>query len=705
MTGLTVPKAGIEPGRAANVRVEASQTGAAVAQFGQVMEGVGQRLTADRLSRERGRLQVDMVRDMNALRLEFEKIGDPDILEQQWPTRIKDLREQYMTGQGANGRPRVDPQNAADFGLAFDDLAERHGFSMGQRAIEGRFAQREATWINYQHEAVNSAMNADPGTIAILLENGDEQIDELVASNTIDAAEGAKRKLGLRQGMANGSAITMVADDPQGFLEAADDGEYSGLPGETLQRYRVQAQGNIDRRVAAEGRAADAAAKERTREVGVELADLAKISGDSRRSVNIAILDDPEFQAHPDYAKTMAAVDLMNERADLPMLTAVELTELIAQEKRRTVAKPYQTERLQVLEEQLDASEKGWAKDPISYALEIGLPVPELPDVADADPQELATALARRAAFGRDLTEAGYTRSTAYLSDTEQDALKAEIEVSTDPARRAELAATLTRSIGARDPGAVLAVSGDPVFAHVGGLLNDGGRFGVAQEIFRGQQVMAEKAIVMPPVKERLAPVFKQLGSVFADLSGGVTMQSNIVAATDALYASRQSNIDPAGDLDSDGYKQALHEVMGGTGQFGENSARGGVQEINGQLVALPSSVSGLDVNVTMQAIETLFRGGRVPTAQEIEGGWKPDANVQALATKILGEVSIGGKPPFIDGAPISAATFTDVHLQAVGSDRYRLIYRARGQTYFLTDEGDNQFEFSLTQLVRRVSQ
>lgn len=694
---LTVPKAGLIAGRAAQPQIEASQAGAAIARFGDVMMQVGTGIENDRLEREMGRLQVDMTRDLNAMRLEFEQMGDPDAIDTLWPQRVAELRSTYMEGVDENGRRRVDPKNADRFSLGFDDLVNRHAFAIGRKTLALRQSQRIANWGDYRATAAPQAATTDPGTREALYANFDAQTDALVASGAMTPEEAAKEKRGFRIETENARIIGMVSDDPTGFLAAADAGEFADTPPEVMARYRVQAQNGIARAEKEAETEAKLEAKERSAAIGKRLGDIANIAGKDRVAVDEVWLSDPEVQAHPDFPKTKAALDLRTERGDLPYLTVPELDALIAEEAARPVTEPFQAERLEVLEGYREKAATGWRRDPIAFAAGNGFKVPDLPAFDPANPDDFRAGLEARVAFSSALQEAGYTRQAIPLTLDEQEALKSAISVEADPAARARLARDLTETIGRGAPGVLTALVDDPVFLHAGGFLAAGGNDGLAREMLRGQQVMDQGNVVMPPAKDRIAPVFDQIGDMFADVPGGEIIQGQIVAAADALYAARSRRLDPAGAVDEDLYNQALHEVLGGTGRYGRGDATGGVAEIGGRLTALPTGVSVDDFEAAVMGLRRDLMGRRL--------GDDPKATPEdraARAEKALTGASVSGGMPLIGGARLTPDDWGDAQFIAVGPDQYSIVFQRRGgDMQAVDDQTGEAYVFDLRKLLR----
>ena len=685
---LTVPKAGVIGGATASPRFEADQTGDMMAQFGQRMFEIGTQIKADRLDRQMKRAQVDMTRDLGEARIEFDQMGDPDQIDELWPQRVAEIRERH--------RANLDPENAETFDLAYDDLANRQGFAIGRRAIDLRQSQRMATWEDYRTVAMQQAVLVDADTREALYRQGDEQVDSLVANGIMTPQAAAEEKRRFREQAQNAIVIDQVSNRPDEFLQNADAGEYGYLPPEEIARYRQQATSNIAAAEAKAIRQAELDAKEQATQIGKRLGEISQIADAGRVAVDETFLNLPAVQAHPDYPKAMAAIALRNERADLPFMTPQQLDGLIREEEGKAIDAPFRAERLKVLTEHRDAAAQGWGHDAIAHAGKTGFRVPAMPDIATADPAEIGAAIQQRQAFAEGLREGGYTgdRRAAPLSLDEQEDLKAALSVDADPARRAELVKSLTVS------GATGLIA-DPALQHVGGLLAAGGSDALGRSILKGQQVLARDNVVLPPLADRLDPVFSQIGTLFADSQDGPATQASVIAAADALYAERQRKVDPTAPINETAYKQALHEVMGGTGTYDGDTASGGVATIAGRPTILPMGLSKRQVE---RAAEMLFRdlngrgAGGGPTA---DPGEKVN---QGLAS--LRQMSINGSLPTIGGEVVDADDWRDAEFVSTGPDEYQMVLTTQdGPITAIDSETGDPFVFSLSRLARRYGQ
>jgi len=194
--GITTPQAGEIGGRSAGVKVADPQLGAAVAQFGDQIATVATSIENDRLSRQMARRQLDVARDLNAARLEFDQMDNPDQIEAGWSPRISEIRQKYLTGQDDAGHPLVDPKNAERFGLVFDGLADQHAVSVARRGISLRGATRTAARREMASEAVSQSGSAPEGVRDNLVAMALGRIVEDLDANLITTPEAeAERQL------------------------------------------------------------------------------------------------------------------------------------------------------------------------------------------------------------------------------------------------------------------------------------------------------------------------------------------------------------------------------------------------------------------------------------------------------------------------------------------------------------------------------
>lgn len=717
MTRLTLPVAGVSPGRAANrsTPVEPSQAGAALAGFGQLANQVATKLQDDLLDRELKRAQVDLTRDVNDLRLQVEQIGDPDAADQAWMQGVEALRARY-TQPDETGRAPVNKLNENNFGLMFDGLTNSVAFDIGRRNLGLRNAEREATWINYTQTAVNAAARANPETRSQIVANGFDQIDSLVAAGIIDAAEGERRRQGLVQEVDNARAIRMVADDPAGFISAAQSGDFAGLPGDAIARYEVQAQSRIETIAKQQATEAERIERERQAEIGDRLTDMRQIMAAGRDAVDEAFLMDPAAQAHPEYARTMAAKSLQLEGNLLTEMSTGQIDALIAAEKTRKLKEPWEAERLTLLEEWRDRHDDGYRKDPVGHQQSLGLSVIDLPEFDPANPAPFLRALDFRRRDAERLVAEGYTSDYRLFSDEERDGLNKLASVETDPATRVALAGALAQA-SPETADRVTSIIADPVFGHVSGYIGAGGTQATAEGILRGQRILSEKTVILPPERDRKSEAFNHLKGYFASQPVARDVEASVIAAADALYATKMRQTGPADDIDDAVYRQAVHEVLGGTGAYSGRDAKGGMQDYNDAPTPLPPGVGVRDIDTTVMELRRNLRGLRTPTYLKSDTDAialprfgagvtvRPVTRHTSEEARALGEArlqaaSLSGGLPVIDGSLIDDDVLGEAQFRAMGPDRYQLIL---DDLPIQDGETGRAYEFSLTRLLQEV--
>lgn len=686
---LTVPRAGISAGRAAQPQFEAPGAAAEIERFGARMLEIGGAIQQERLNRTNTRLTVDLQNDMNALRLEAESIGDPDQLDSFWAERTTRLRQQYFEGGGDQAQARVPPALRSQFETRFDDLAGRHAYAVGARALELRNSQVEANWVEFSHTATTTTARFDPQVRAATIQQADELIDQQLASGIITPEQAALRRQGFRADFDNARAIIDIDRDPDAFLASLQGGDYEGLGAEQRSRYEVQAQNAIDQRLAA----AEAARNQ-------ELAELTAVINTGLPAANAGILADPAYQGLENFPRAAATQALVSARGNIRQMTVPQIEQALAAERARPIVERWQAERVEVMEELLAEARQGWGSDPIAHAAEVGLPMPAFVQFDPANPRAFAQFLAdRRAATGA-LGAQGYAVGDRLFSEEERIAVQAAAGLDQDPAARAQLADLLTQSGAA-------GIVQDPVFRHTGGLAAAGVPAALRTEILRGQQVIDQNNVVMPPLRDRVGVVHAMVEDVFADMSDGEAVQGQIVSAADALYAARVRRVDPDGDIDPDIYLQALHEVLGGTGDVrsrrgGEavnrNRAVGGVQEWNERLTIFPRGVAADDFSAALGRLDALYGGRSAPRGQAAIA-----ANPQDVETRLTA-ASVGGAPPAINGQVLTPAQLAGLEMRALGDDLYVFIRQTQAGTVMIGDTAGRPYQFSMTRFISEAA-
>ncbi len=702
---LTIPQAGVIAGRSASVQVEAPESGAILAEFGQRMAERAQKVLDERNAMTQQRVQLDMARDLARARQEVEQTSDPAALGSGWEQRSSAIRSQYLD-------QIEDPELKERLDLAFTEMNDRHGLAVGNRAIALTKSQRAALWVDQRSTITAEAARADEESFGILLELGEEAINTRLAAGDLDPAAAAEERQALRADVFGARAQQAISDDPEAFIASVDGGAYDVL-GEKAAGLRLSAEREIARRNDAAAKEADRALEAQKRAVKDRLNAQADIFEKGLTASDEALLTDPNIRAIVDtdadlqqaHAKALAARDLRDEIPNIRQKTPAQLRAEIAREKATPKDRPDQAARLAVLEGWLGKAETAWASDGVAAARAAGFELPPLPDIDPADPDAMAEGIARRLDFDAWQRKAGYGAPQAILSADEQARIKALLAPEADVAPKLALAEALAAN--GREARRVAQVAGaDPAFRRAVSILQSGGDRDLAAQILTGQQKEKLGTVSLPPKAQR------QL--IFANVTGGAlsadpAMEAEILEAASAAYAAEAAGANPDGDNSilpfkddteaQDMFARAVARVSGATPDRNGDLTVGGLQEINGRMVALPRGVPRDAVADAWDNIGTQLRGGvwddRYQTWSYAGEAGDP---LRALRSA---SIDPGAVPALGANA---AAQWANMRLHRVGeTDVYKLVLTRNGRDLIVPIAGDaagREFLFSLPSLI-----
>lgn len=702
---ISVPQAGNVAGRSADIRIEAPDTGAIFAEFGQRLAAHGQKLKAERDAITQQRVQLDMARDLATARQEVEQTSDPAELGASWESRSAEIYGRHV-GQ------IEDPALRERLDLAFAEMNDRHGLAVGNRAIALTQSQREALWVEQRATITAEAARADDESFGILVDLGEQSIENRLASGDIDPAQAAKERQDLRADVYGARAAQAISDDPEAFIAAVNGGGYDVL-GDRVTDLRLSAEREIARRADAAAKEADKALEAQKRAVKARLTDQAQIFDKGLSASDEAMLADPNVLAivntDPElqvaHAKAMAAKSLRDEIPNFRQMTPAQLRAEVARERATPKDHPYQTERVAVLEGWLGKIEAEWQSDGVAAARAAGFTLADLPDPA-ADPTAFAAALDQRLSFDGWAKKNGYTQTQAILSSAEQARLKSVL----DPAAAVEPKLALAQSVAAaagRDARKVTALIGaDPVFNRALRILQDSGDQDLAAQILTGQQ-KEKLGTVSPPPKTQRQLTFAQVtgGALAADPA----LEAEIFEAASALYAAEAAGVNPDGDNSvlsfkddteaQDLFAQAVARVSGAKPDRNGNLTVGGLQDVNGTMVVLPKGMAREAVTDAWENIDRQLRGAVWDDRYQT---WS-FAGEAADPLRALRAASIDpGAAPALGGN--AAAQWSNVHLRRVGeTDVYELVLNRNGREVPVPVAGDDMgrsFRFRLPALI-----
>jgi hypothetical protein len=674
MSELTVPRAPTTVGRVAEVRVEAPQTGAVLAEFGQQMFRVGDALEGERLDRAMGRARIEAMEGLNGLRLEMEEIGDPDRIDAEYAPRTKALRDGWLAN--------VDPKIRADAELMFDEMSVAHQMSLGRQSLDLRQSQRRAALMQTRQVALNTASQGDPDVADAAFAAYRDTLDQAVAngSMTPEQAEADWQAFGSEN--EQGRMTGLLSRAPGALLQAIDSGELGqNLTPAQRESYRARAQSELAR-----GRAEGVAqARDRLKDGIAVLRTGSPFAGAGEVQ---ALLQDPVIAALPEareYRDTLALNEAQPGFAQLP------LADKRARRKAAAAApkdKAYEANVVEAMDRLITAHEAAIKDDSLGWIEQAGLkPVEPLPDPT-AGFDDLTAGLRQRLYAREGAKATGIVGDKPHwFRPDERDAYARLAAPDASPADNLKLATALATlgPDGAEQAAAELGAP--PMFAHLGGGVAVGAiRPEVARQAFEGARVIARNDVALPPVSERRHSYFQAFRTLFSDGSGETGLDETevreaVIATADAIYAYRKRENRRPGDKDFDGdaYARILHEVLGGQGS--PDSGTGGVgviRNLSGDYaIQLPRGVAAADVQ---GAVDRLI------------GTWKPTSMTQdvidadAGRTRVYGmkpedwrKVTVGGKVPMPGGDTMDLSTWERTVLRAVGDNRYRLDYPLTG--------------------------
>jgi hypothetical protein len=705
---LTIPKAGIVAGRAAQVNIPTPDIGTPLSQLGQSMAEVGGRYMAERLDHQGKKIQLDIARDMAAARLEAEQLGDPAAIGAFWERRQAEISAQYLDGQDENGNPRVPPQLRGGIELTLGELGNRHVDALARKSAGLVQSQRQAQWIELSNQVAVDASKADPETAGGMLEVAEAAIDNQVAAGDMTPAEAARQKIALRETVASARATTQMETDPEAFLKAAAEGQFDDLGAEKLATRQAQAQAEIYRRAAAETKAAEVEAKARDAAIGKRLGEMTDLFAGGFKVVDEDYLTDPEVVAHEKYPAARAAQELRDEIPNLKQLTPAELTAAIAAEEAAPKTSKYQVERVAQLRAWRDQAEKRWTTEAKVVAGEAGMKPPPLA-FDPAAPQAFTDALGAALSFDAMATQDGYTETQALVTPAEKAALAKVIDPKADTAPKLALVNSIVAGAGAGARRVLTVLDADPVFRRAVWTVQNLGDQDLAEGLLRGQQKAALGTVTMPAPRMMQQAFDAVTGGAFDDRPD---VKKAMMDAAAALYADGASGIDPESQsgqsfLDDsaaiDLFTSAVQRVTGATPDRNGKLTVGGVQQINDGYVSLPVGIAAAQVETALESLDYHLRGQR-RTAQ----GWDSSAtDAPPDPLRAFRAASVDGRLPDLGANP--AATLAGLQMQRVltrtgeETDQYRFVRTVNGRAYPVADAKGVEYRFRLPALIREA--
>ncbi|WP_333828294.1 hypothetical protein [Pararhodobacter sp.] len=658
--------------------------GADIAQLGQVMQQVGNAVEDERNDRLLQRAQIDMMDGFNQMRLDLDQIGDPDQLQNEFTRRAGELRAGIL----GNLPERV--QEPA--GLRFDDLNARQSYAVGRQALE-RIQSERAAMLPYARDVTMAgAAVGDPETSAVNEAQYWEILERAVEGNLLTPEQAHAQFRSWQEGVSLSRATALLRDNPQGLLSALDGNEFDALDPQAREQWRTRATAALSTRTDAQIAAQNAELREVTEALrqGYPHARAEALAADP------AIAD---LERGPEFLDMYA---LRQSQPELATATPAEGRAILAEARTRTLepGESHIPRRDDVLEQVVETNNERWTTDPVAHAYRLDLFAErvEMPDPVSAPVEDINAAIRTRALQARGLTARGYIENPVLFTPEERARWQESAGVMADPGVRTRIATAFVQA-GLTAPGEpdtrALArdlFPDDRVFGFTSEAMTNGLNPVIAQQVFRGQQAIELNEVPMP-TRVRINDRYQADFGPVLELVDGATLREDVRSAATSLAAYRL--LGRSEDVDDSTlravFNQSLHEVIGGSGSYGDRSSTGGVHPVNGLPTVIPPGVPGAAVAGTMQgfideATRRYVRDSYLYTDEETD----------AWVTGFWQGASVSGNPPDIGGEMPGGETLRRLRLMASNDSSYLLVFTPRNGPPEVVTEQDGVTPFRI---------
>jgi hypothetical protein len=421
-----------------------------------------------------------------------------------------------------------------------------------------------------------------------------------------------------------------------------------------------------------------------------------------------SILDNPEVWAtNPELAtEAQAWVEFRSQMPGFDALPPDQQDAVVATMRQAPVQDTYQIKMIETAQKAAAASREAWALDPVAQAAKVmPTPPPELPDSNTANPGAFISALHARRDYMLDVQRAGYTDQPTFLSEAEATNLSLVMGKDMPPDVRLALAAGMVSGFGDNAVTAFDQLDIDPVLRWGGKMMALGGSQAVAATALRGQQMLDEGLVSVPPRLASINAVSTDIASALAATPvDDVKMTADVLSFSSALYAAQASGIDPDSDaakaLMETSIQQALGQDTNARGRL-----TGGVQDVLGQPVLLPPGISGDDMNGAFSSLASTLPGGSFMLFYERMGNaitgtqTPPDQWLQVQPTELPPSL------PYAGGQILDRQYLAGGHIQLIpmGGTTYRMQIVQSGETVDVATQDGNIFMIDANRLLEVV--
>lgn len=308
---------------------------------------------------------------------------------------------------------------------------------------------------------------------------------------------------------------------------------------------------------------------------------------------------------------------------------------------------------------------------------------PAIPDLGSPD---AVKGLAARAEYSRRLVETGHAPYLSFFTEEESNSLGLALGKDSPPEARLAAVGAIIEGFGADAPRALAELKmDDPVLKMSGMLMATGGDSATALEAMKGQALLDEGLVQAPSKANTIEAVSADVASALSFAPEGA--QGEVMAMATALYAARARGVTDEAQQKTL-MEAAVQSALGQTtNKRGETV--GGVQEVAGYPVLLPTGVSA-------DAAETAMKA-----AVGDEGGfwsWAPKVEPKAGAWE-----AAAGSMPMMGGEPVDPRLFRSdqIRITPVNGSTYRMDYvSGDGTVLQVRNDKGGAFVFDLEKLI-----
>ena len=454
---------------------------------------------------------------------------------------------------------------------------------------------------------------------------------------------------------------------------------------------------NVDKKAEAIRKQATAKADQGIKD---QLDTIAKAASSGMHGADESILDDPSVAAKfPDqYRNAQVGVYIRDNLGSFRTATPAQQAGAIAEAKSIPVSDEGQVAIVKGLEDIHAATKKALADDPIKWAAEnLQDKPPPLPSFDAGSPKAFIDALKARADFGRKMATDGYTKTPAFLTNAEAEAVGALMGKDVDPAIKTLLSGAIVEGFGSDAASVFREVkSDDPVTRFAGMMVARGGDQATATMAMRGQQMLDQGLVQAPTKATSVAAISTDIAVALGASPAADQAQGDILKYATAIYAADARGVDPNSEASKSLMERSIQIALGqSTDRNG--ILRGGVQTIGDQPVLLPVGISG-------ESIEAGLRKGMSrpqPSSWDVLTLQAPAADAPFEGESEFWK-GIGTSMPMLGGKPVPYSMISKgiVRLAPVSGTTYRMEVVIDGAAKTdIRDANGNLFTVDITKL------